>query len=295
MSRQKRNAKRRQAEYGKQNTKQPAANQKGRRDRSVSDNRASRAILYAGIPSALLFTVYVLYALTNAYPYYEILVGCIALAAIGIAIVIRNLGGRHLQRLIAFFLCFFMITFLILQVFVLCAYHAQPKLEGKFVIEVMGCRCYGWEPGKALKARLDAALELLNAYPDAVCVVSGGKGANELVEEARVMQKYLTDHGIGAERIFTEETATDTKENVLRIQQLLRDEGLDGLPVVAVSSAYHLPRVQLIHRLYDCGSVSGYGAYASDVSSWIAYSVREYMATVKTGLNYAVSRIGGLL
>ncbi len=260
----------------------------------LSDARAARIILWAGFVCALLYLIYLGREILIGADFFEILVGCVALILITMAIAIRNMGGRILQRILAFGLCFFLLTFTAFQIWVLSAYRSHPKSEdGRYVILVMGCRVNGWEPSKTLKYRLDASLELLNADPNAVCVVSGGQGSNESVAEGQVMKKYLTDRGISPDRIYVEDQASNTEENLKFSYEVIKENGLSDLPVVTVSSAYHIPRIALICAVYSYGQVNGYGSYSVNAYTWIAETVREYMALCRTAVGSLFTVTGG--
>ena len=66
-----------------------------------------------------------------------------------------------------------------------------------------------------LRERLIAAQDYLDENPEAVCVVSGGQGADESMSEAQCMRtKTSTEHGIAPERIYMEDKSTSTRENI---------------------------------------------------------------------------------
>ncbi len=152
------------------------------------------------------------------------------------------------------------------------------------VIIVFGCRAYGYRPGIHLKNRLEAAVTLLEARPDAVCVVSGGQGENETVPEAEAMRAYLEERGIAPERIYMEDESHNTYENIVNSKNLIDDLGLEYDRIIGVSSDFHIPRVEYLFDYYDielntrvetvASRSPGFGYYFTSV-------VREYMAYVK--------------
>ena len=93
-------------------------------------------------------------------------------------------------------------------------------------------------PSKVLKYRLEAAEAYLKNNPGTLCIVSGGKGTNEMLSEAEAMKKYLTDSGIEADRIIKEDRSTNTDENIRFSQKLLPE----GASVGIVTSNFHLYR-----------------------------------------------------
>ena len=111
------------------------------------------------------------------------------------------------------------------------------------VLIVLGTTVNGTEPSPMLKQRLDAAVDYLNTYPDAVCIVTGGKGDAENLSEAQCMFNYLTAAGIAADRITMEDRATTTVENLRNVRSMLDTNEVDIL-----SSDFHLYRAGLIAK-----------------------------------------------
>ena len=114
---------------------------------------------------------------------------------------------------------------------------------GGEILIVLGTTVNGTEPSPMLKQRLDAAAQYLNTYPDAICIVTGGKGDAENLSEAQCMFNYLTAAGIDDTRITMEDRATTTVENLQNVRQLLDTNEVDIL-----SSDFHLYRAGLIAK-----------------------------------------------
>ena len=119
---------------------------------------------------------------------------------------------------------------------------------GGEVLIVLGTTVNGTEPSPMLKQRLDAAVEYLNTYPDAQCIVTGGKGDEVNLSEAQCMYNYLTAAGIAPERITMEDRATSTVENLRNVRAMVDRNEVDIL-----SSNFHLYRASLIAK--DAGFV----------------------------------------
>lgn len=68
-------------------------------------------------------------------------------------------------------------------------------------------------PGPELTARLETALFMSKANPTAQLLVSGGLEVRD-VKESAVMKRWLTNRGVGAERILVESKSMDTVENI---------------------------------------------------------------------------------
>ena len=114
---------------------------------------------------------------------------------------------------------------------------------GGEVLIVLGTTVNGTEPSPMLKQRLDAAVEYLNTYPDAICIVTGGKGDENNLSEAQCMFNYLTAAGIDSSRITMEDRATTTVENLQNVRAMLDTNEVDIL-----SSDFHLYRAGLIAK-----------------------------------------------
>lgn len=182
-----------------------------------------------------------------------------------------------------------------------------PENEPITVV-VFGCYVRGEEPGRTLTTRLDAALSLLERYPDADCVVSGGQGSNEAISEAEAMRRYLVTHGVAEERITLEDRSTNTSENLEYTFAVLtgsesdgsaastsgspassnstdsaQSVDTDGRRLVGVSSEYHLPRIRMLSRALG-REIETYPAYDENIGSTLIYTLREYMGVAKLWL-----------
>ena len=92
------------------------------------------------------------------------------------------------------------------------------------------------KPAEITQERLDAALLLARKNPQAKIIVSGAKGSDEPVSEAYSMKNYLLTHQISADRIVSENKATNTAENIAYSKKYF-----DGKTVI-VTNDFHLYR-----------------------------------------------------
>jgi uncharacterized SAM-binding protein YcdF (DUF218 family) len=122
----------------------------------------------------------------------------------------------------------------------------RPAPQNATVV-VLGAGLKGDRPSRTLRERLDAAVEYLNAHPDAPCVVSGGQGADEPCTEAAVMKAYLLEQGIAEDRIYTEERAASTDENLRFSLAVIRENGLPE-SIAVVTQEFHQCRAQAFAR-----------------------------------------------
>lgn len=116
--------------------------------------------------------------------------------------------------------------------------------DSPYVI-VLGCRVDGTKPSVMLQDRINAAYEYLQSN-DAICIVSGGMGDDENISEAQCMFNALTDMGIDADRIWLEDQATSTLENLQYSLSLIEERtGSRPALVNVLSSDFHLYRAQM--------------------------------------------------
>ena len=184
--------------------------------------------------------------------------------------------------------------FLLLELFI--AFHTKTALVGEpEVMVIFGCKVERDGPSVMLRDRLDAALEYLEDHPDITVVVTGGKGDDEHVSEARAMRDYLTANGVEEDDILMEDQSRNTWQNVNYTLALLEDEGYDVTGDVAlVSSGFHLARIQmlwdrgrgklLLDEVYNDQYVSTIAAPVTHVPSAVQMFFREPLALVKSFL-----------
>ena len=142
-------------------------------------------------------------------------------------------------------------------------------------IVVLGAKVNGTSPSRTLRERIDAAAEYLKAHPDAVAVVSGGQGPDEGISEAQCMFNGLTDRGIGADRIWMEDQATSTWENLNFSLNLIEARtGTRPEKIGVVSSEFHLFRASLFAQ--ECGvEAVGIPGKTGDFIHFLNYYLRE--------------------
>ncbi len=125
--------------------------------------------------------------------------------------------------------------------------YAEKDCDSADCVIVLGCQVKGETPTPMLCDRLNAALELLESNPNAVCVVSGGQGPQEHISEAEAMRRYLNERGITDKRIITEPLSTSTEENLRFSAELLAERGFKG-SIVVVTNEFHQYRADIYAR-----------------------------------------------
>ncbi len=93
-----------------------------------------------------------------------------------------------------------------------------------------------------LAERLDTGVEYYKRNPNAVIVVSGGKGSEEKLSEAEAMEEYLVSKGIPQSAIIKEDRSVSTYTNFYYTKQILDTYFENGYKVAVVTSRYHMLR-----------------------------------------------------
>ncbi len=118
---------------------------------------------------------------------------------------------------------------------------SESEQEFTETVIVLGCKANNGHPSLMLKARLDKAAEYLTENPKAVCILTGGQGADEIEPEAVSMERYLLTKGIDKDRIYREESSRNTEENLLFSKSIIDEQNLPR-KVIIISEAYHVYR-----------------------------------------------------
>lgn len=181
--------------------------------------------------------------------------GVLALTAIGVLLILlpalwaKIAGIKWLKRFIiaAIILglgyCGFVSAWMLR-----CAYFNAPPKQSGYTLVVLGGGIRGDEPMLMLRRRLNAAWRYMKEDPDAVCIVTGGQGPDEDYTEAWVMKKYLTENGVGPDRVIMEEQSTNTRENIAFAWALVPDK---NTPVIIVTDEFHQLRANLFASQYQ--------------------------------------------
>ncbi len=194
--------------------------------------------------------------------------------------LLHMLGKKHektakiLRRILTVCLCAGILIAAVTGCFIIHGAYGHPTQDCQYVI-VLGAGVNGSVPSLSLRERIDAAYEYLVAHPDAICIVSGGQGNNEDISEAQCMFRELTNMGIGAERVWMEDKATSTREN-LRFSLALIEQRTGNRPdtIGLISSEYHLFRAGLMAQDEGVTAV-GIPAETTWISLRINYFLRE--------------------
>ncbi|MDO5401208.1 MAG: YdcF family protein [Eubacteriales bacterium] len=154
------------------------------------------------------------------------------------------------------------------------ASFGSPETQVDYMV-VLGAKVRPTGPSASLWDRIYAAADYLQAHPNTVAVVSGGQGADEPCTEAGVMFDELVYLGIDPKRVWVEEEATSTWENLHFSLDLIEEKtGQRPQRLGVLSSEYHLFRASLFTRA--CGAeFVGIPARTSNLSQAVNHFMRE--------------------
>ena len=223
--------------------------------------------------------------LIGLFPGYRFSAGiCFGIAAlIGLFRLLIWLGSTHpklskvLRSILTIGLCCVILAAAVTGIIILRVSAGEAGAECGHLI-VLGAGVNGTVPSLSLRERINAAYDYLSAHPDAIAVVSGGKGNGEQITEALCMYNELTKMGIDGSRVWMEDQATSTFEN-LKFSMALIEEKTGSRPdsIGIVSSEYHLFRAGLFAAAQDVDSL-GIPATTTWPHLRVNYFIREIIA-----------------
>ena len=128
---------------------------------------------------------------------------------------------------------------------------------------VFGARVYASGiPSPLLRDRIRAGVDLYQAGLVPVLVVSGGDGADGF-NEAVVMREQAVALGVPASAILVAPAGVTTEATVANVLALVAPPSGRPLRILAVSQAYHLPRVELA---FEAAGVDPFTVPAAEVA-----------------------------
>ena len=185
--------------------------------------------------------------------------------------------ARFLHRMLTLGVCLVLIAAILTGIPIARSAAGEPDNVPQYLI-VLGAGVNGTVPSLALRERLDAAYDYLIAHPEVIAIVTGGQGNNEDITEGLCMYNDLTARGIDPSRVWMEEKATSTKENIAFSLALI-EEATGSRPQTAgvLSNEYHLYRAGRISQAQGLQAVP-VPAKTRWVSLYINYFLREIAA-----------------
>lgn len=162
----------------------------------------------------------------------------------------------------------------ITEYFILKASRGDPGQRCEYMV-VLGAKVRESGPSVSLWDRIYGAYDYLEAHPEVTAIVSGGQGDDEPMTEAQAMYDELVKLGIDPDRVWIEDRATSTWENLTYSLDLIEEKtGTRPETLGIVSSEYHLFRASLFAK--ECGvEAVGIPAQTSRLSQKINHFMRE--------------------
>lgn len=139
---------------------------------------------------------------------------------------------------------------------------------------VLGAQVRGTQPSRALRKRLDRALEYAQENPDTIFILSGGKGPDEGISEAQCMYNYMEEKGMDTSRLILEDRSTSTQEN-LQFSAVFLDKENERIGIL--SNNFHIYRALTLAEKAGYQTVCGIPA-PSDPAMQPHYVLREICA-----------------
>lgn len=185
------------------------------------------------------FTAYLCFAVAAVLACYQLL---------GMLAAKNRKAAKLLRLCLSTFLGLLLLVSAATGMYINKAAACQSPDNCRYIV-VLGAGVRGTEPSAILRERLEATEAYLKENPRTVCVVSGGQGQGEEISEAQCMYDWLVKRGIESERIWMEDRATTTRENLMFSLDLIQErtgERPESLGIV--SSEFHLFRASLVAK-----------------------------------------------
>lgn len=223
---------------------------------SKTDKAFSRAYIIFGAFTLICFASFLLKLFISPEGLFSLVVTLTVIFGVVLPFLFRRFLRNRLGKVYLFLkifmscaMAFFTVTFWILVGYIHLSPSAEPvaqpdRTENVYI--VFGAKVREDGPLKTLASRLDVAVDVMQKDTGAVCIVTGGQGHDEPFTEASCMRDYMVDRGISPERIYLEEKASNTRENIKYSAQMIGELGLSDRQIICISSETHIPRIELM-------------------------------------------------
>ncbi|SFR83876.1 YdcF family protein [Anaeromicropila populeti] len=235
-----------------------------------------------GIISFFYFIIIISYAGIKAdFALFWVLLGSMCFVVMGILMVLKKeqvMVPKPLLYGAELFILAGLALFLFIEAVIISSARSKPSENADYMI-VLGAQVKGKRVSKALKYRLDTAIEYLEKNELTKVIVSGGQGEGEDISEAEAMFRYLVQNGISPERIIKEDKSKNTYENITFSKVFIEPEKT----TIIVTNSFHVYRGMALAKKQNFGTIEGLNA-PTDKILCIHYYVREAVAVVKDKL-----------
>ncbi|MDP4120544.1 MAG: YdcF family protein [Bacillota bacterium] len=188
----------------------------------------------------------------------------------------KNKKGEIFENIIAVILCILILWGIIGTGLMIYGANVKPAENATAI--VLGFKVDASHPSQMLKERLDTAVDYLNSNPNSKCVVSGGLDSDNAITEAQCMYDYLIAHRISSERLYIENQATNTDENIIFSYNIIKNCGLNK-NVAIISDGFHEFRALYIAKRIDIQS-AGAVSSKTPLKFLPEFHIRELLAIV---------------
>lgn len=186
----------------------------------------------------------------------------------------QNTGGKAIIIIMLLTVVLVIVYAIIMSSRMLHEAHDYPEKKDVTLV-VLGCKVKNGRPSLMLKKRLDAAYDFMAAAPEANAVLSGGKGDDEVISEAKCMYDYLCGRGISPDRLYMEDNSSTTYENLKFSQKIINENKLSD-SIVIVTDGYHQYRAEMFAKRLGIHPAN----ISADTTWWLVptYWIRELIA-----------------
>ncbi|WP_308689959.1 YdcF family protein [uncultured Treponema sp.] len=166
---------------------------------------------------------------------------------------------------------------------------SDGKEKVQYVILLGGGITKDAELTLSVQNRVRVAGEYLKKQPQAISVVTGGKGRFAPCPESDVLKPALESYGIEEKRVLAENMAKDTIENFLFSVKILSEhenktvQEILNAPVAVVTSDFHLARAERLAKRIGFTDVYGVASKTPALFVLNSYS-REICSYIKLNL-----------
>ncbi len=183
-------------------------------------------------------------------------------------------GMKWLRRIVTVCLALGILVVGVTEGIIIHASFGNPQEPVEYVV-ILGAKVRVTGPSASLWDRIYAAADYLEAHPDVIAIASGGQGEDEPMTEADAIRDELVMLGIDPDRVWVEDQATSTWENLHFALDLIEEKtGKRPEKLGVLSSEYHLFRASLFAK--ECGvEFVGIPARTSRISQMINHFMRE--------------------
>lgn len=183
-------------------------------------------------------------------------------------------GMKLLRRIFTVCLVIGLLVVGVTEAVIIHASFGDPEETVDYVV-VLGAKVRSDGPSVSLWDRIYAAADYLEAHPETTAIVSGGQGTDEPMTEAQCMFEELVKLGVDPDRIWLEDRATSTWENLHFTLDLIEERtGVRPQKLGVLSSEYHLFRASLFTKA--CGvEFVGVPARTSRIPQMVNHFLRE--------------------